>query len=125
MKKITSIILIGAMVVTAGCTSIGVPSSQYQVQAQTNGEVGSLKGEATAHYLLFGILGWGDAGIATAAKDSGGKYIRTVDRSANSFLGLFGSVTTKVTTENTPSAPVIIEVAAPTPAPVADETVTP
>lgn len=104
MNKLAGASLAMIMILASGCTSIGHQSGQYGVQANTNGEVGSLQGEAKSHHLLMGLFNWGDSGVATAANNSGGKYIRTVDQGKFCFLGIYGSKTTKVTTENTPPA---------------------
>ncbi len=101
MKKIALILLV--ICLATSCASVGSQSNQYQVQATTNGEVGTLEGESVSHYLFWGLICWGDSGVVTAAKNSGGRYIRTVDQKFDSFLGLYSKLTTFVTTENTPS----------------------
>ena len=77
-----------------------MPSSQYSVQGNTDGQIGSLKGESKAHFILGGLGRWGDASVVEAVEKSGGKYIRTVDEKVTNFLGLYGSYSTKVTTDN-------------------------
>lgn len=100
MKKVILVLFIIALF--TGCASVGFQSPQYKVQANTNGEIGSLEGAATSHMLFRGLIVWGDSGVVTAARKSGGKYIRTVDQKFTSYFGIYTAITTIVTTENTP-----------------------
>lgn len=100
MKKL--LIILSIIVLTTSCTSFGFQSPRYEVVANTNGEVGTLEGTSTSHFLFGGLISWGDSSVVTAAKDSGGRYIRTVDQHISSFLGIYCKYTTVVTTENTP-----------------------
>lgn len=102
MRSVTVGVLALVLVLASGCAAISHQSPQYGVRANTNGQVGTLYGTSTSHYLLWGLMAWGDASVATAAKNSRGKYIRTVDQNTFCFLGLYGRNTTIVTTENTP-----------------------
>ena len=96
--KLLPLIVIAPFV--TGCASLTMPSPQYSVQAETDGQIGSLKGESKARFILYGLLAqWGDASVVKAVENSGGQYIRTVDHKFTSFLGLYGTYTTKVTTD--------------------------
>jgi hypothetical protein len=97
---IKTLLLIALACVFTSCASITTPSPQYSVQAETDGQIGSLKGESKSHFILFGLLQWGDSGIVAAAEESGGTHIRTVDKRLFNFLGLYGFYSTKVTTDD-------------------------
>ena len=100
MKKLVVVLMASAVVALSGCASIGRTSPQYSVQANTDGRVGGHTGTSRSYYLFWGLLQWGDSGVVAAAKDSGGKFICTVDRSDFTFFGIFGEHSTIVTTDD-------------------------
>jgi len=99
-NKIILLLLIAVATLFTSCTFIKVPSPQYSVQAETDGQIGSLTGESKAHFILMGLGQWGDSSVVKAVENSGGKYIRTVDQRIVNFLGFYGSYSTIVTTDN-------------------------
>jgi len=101
MNKLVVVLMAGAVAALTGCASVGHPSSQYSVQVNTDGRIGTHTGSANAYFFLFGLCQWGDSGVVAAAKNAGGKFICTVDNQDFAFLGLFGYHTTIVTMDDT------------------------
>lgn len=59
---------------------------------------GSKRGEASA-YQVLGLIAFGDASLATAAKKGGITKINSADRECTNILGIFSTYTLVVTGE--------------------------
>lgn len=102
MKKLALFVLMGVAFALTGCTRpmgviyngvTGMNSATRVITTTT----GSKTGYSTARSIL-GVVAFGDAGIAAAAKDGGIKKIESVDtKTTNILFGVYTSVTTIVT----------------------------
>ena len=102
MKKVVISIL--ALVLIApfvGCQAVpsvagGAFYADVHNPGDAEGAVGGKKGEACAK-SYFGLVGMGDASIATAAANGGIKTVTNVDSHTTNLLGIIGTFCTIVT----------------------------
>ena len=101
MKKVViSILALGLMAPLFGCAApptvaTGVFYDDVHNPGDAEGAVGGKKGEACATSYL-GLVGIGDASIATAAANGGIKSVTNVDSHVTNLLGIIGKYCTIV-----------------------------
>ena len=105
MRAMLRNVIAGLAYVIGGCAmSMAQPVTGSLVNladgavAATGKPLGSKQGKACAK-SLFGVIGYGDASIATAAKNAGIREIATVDAENLAVLGIFAKNCTRVTGE--------------------------
>ena len=100
MRSTVVFLCLSAVLVSAGgCTSgrpVGViyTNSSYDVHG-LEGDLSDLKIGTSVGESYFGLFGFGDCSIATAAKNAGIKNIRIVDQDCKTVFG-YTTITTKV-----------------------------
>lgn len=100
----SSLVVLGAVLVSGCAMSANSPvmgtiyTAAKGATAATSNEGGSKEGKSCASSIL-GIVGTGDASIASAAKAGGINKIRTVDSDNFSVLGIYATNCTIVTGE--------------------------
>lgn len=100
MRSVVVFFCLSMLLVSAsGCMSgrpVGViyTDSSYELQG-LEGDLSNLKMGTSVGESYFGLFGFGDCSIATAAKNAGIKRIRIVDQDCKNVFG-YTTITTKV-----------------------------
>ncbi|MDR3200466.1 MAG: TRL-like family protein [Spirochaetales bacterium] len=98
MKKVTVLLVLAVLIMSCMSPAPSLIDFRTYPVAATGNPVGSKVGQATQTNILS-IAGFGNAGIAAAAKAGGITKISTVDMKAFGLGGIFGTYTTIVTGE--------------------------